>query len=137
MKDIPSSESPFVLTRHMKILIRPVLEATPFQYERCNSLLYTHRPLIRKQMVGDLLESLGLWPFTVDLGWTVAQFDLLMTEVRRELQDVDLKLYIDMSVGMHAVGGRAADVVFADSLLGVVGVLAVDTDTLGNPIRQA
>ncbi|KAH7359517.1 S-adenosyl-L-methionine-dependent methyltransferase [Pyrenochaeta sp. MPI-SDFR-AT-0127] len=47
-------------------------------------------------MIGDLLESLGLWPFTADLGWTAAQFDYLMREVRTELQAVDLKLYIDM-----------------------------------------
>lgn len=47
-------------------------------------------------MIGDLLESLGLWPFTADLGWTTAQFDYLMSEVRAELQAVELKLYIDM-----------------------------------------
>lgn len=47
-------------------------------------------------MIGDLLESLGLWPFTSTLGWTAAQFDSLMEEVRTELQNVDLKLYIEM-----------------------------------------
>ncbi|KAF1946879.1 hypothetical protein EJ02DRAFT_418224 [Clathrospora elynae] len=47
-------------------------------------------------MVGDLLESLGLWPFTSKLGWTAAQFDYLMWEVRAELQTLELKLYINM-----------------------------------------
>jgi hypothetical protein len=47
-------------------------------------------------MIGDLLESLGLWPFTSTLGWTAARFDHLMGEVRTELQDVSLKLYIEM-----------------------------------------
>jgi len=47
-------------------------------------------------MIGELLESLGLWPLTTDLGWTKAQFDYLMTQVRAELQDVRLKLYIEM-----------------------------------------
>ena len=47
-------------------------------------------------MVGDLLEALGIWPFTTDLGWTAAQFDQLMEEVRAELQNAELKLYIDM-----------------------------------------
>ena len=47
-------------------------------------------------MVGDLLESLGLWPFTSALGWAAAQFDSFMEEVRTELQNVDMKLYIEM-----------------------------------------
>lgn len=47
-------------------------------------------------MIGDLLESLGIWPFMTDLGWTGAQFDYLMREIRAELQNVELKLYIDM-----------------------------------------
>ncbi|KAI1572628.1 methyltransferase type 11 protein [Pyrenophora tritici-repentis] len=47
-------------------------------------------------MVGDLLESLGVWPFTAELGWTAAQFDHLMGEVRQELGNTDLKLYIEM-----------------------------------------
>ncbi|CAN9114820.1 hypothetical protein CC77DRAFT_1038502 [Alternaria alternata] len=47
-------------------------------------------------MIGDLLESLGLWPFTSTLGRTAAEFDSLMEEVRTELQDVSLKLYIEM-----------------------------------------
>ncbi|CAN9124447.1 unnamed protein product [Alternaria alternata] len=48
------------------------------------------------EMIGDLLESLGLWPFTSTLGRTAAEFDSLMEEVRTELQDVNLKLYIEM-----------------------------------------
>lgn len=47
-------------------------------------------------MIGGLLESLGIWPFTADLGWTAAQFDYLMREIRAELSNVDLNLYIDM-----------------------------------------
>ena len=47
-------------------------------------------------MIGELLESLGIWPFTADLGWTAAQFDYLMREIRAELQNLELKLYIDM-----------------------------------------
>jgi len=48
------------------------------------------------QTIGDLLESLGIWPFTAELGWTSAQFDHLMGEVRQELGNTDLKLYIEM-----------------------------------------
>lgn len=48
------------------------------------------------QMIGDLLESLGIWPFTAELGWTAAQFDHLMGQVRQELGNMDLKLYIEM-----------------------------------------
>ncbi|KAJ4362955.1 hypothetical protein N0V83_010072 [Neocucurbitaria cava] len=47
-------------------------------------------------MIGELLESLGIWPFTADLGWTAAQFDYLMREIRAELQNLELKLYMDM-----------------------------------------
>ena len=47
-------------------------------------------------MIGDLLESLGIWPFTAELGWTAAQFDHLMGQVRQELGNMDLKLYIEM-----------------------------------------
>jgi hypothetical protein len=46
--------------------------------------------------VGDLLASLGLWPFTSHLGWSVAQYDCLIQQVRGELQDVELKLYLPM-----------------------------------------
>ncbi|EUC43111.1 hypothetical protein COCMIDRAFT_7404 [Bipolaris oryzae ATCC 44560] len=49
-------------------------------------------------IIGDLLESIGLWPFTAELGWTAAQFDHLMGEVREELEDVELKLYMEMYV---------------------------------------
>ena len=48
------------------------------------------------QMIGDLLESLGLWPFTSKLGWTAARFEDLMQEVRAELQNVELNLYIEL-----------------------------------------
>jgi hypothetical protein len=49
-------------------------------------------------VIGDLLESLGIWPFTSELGWTAAQFDHLMEEVRAELEDEELKLYMEMYV---------------------------------------
>ncbi|KAF5845435.1 hypothetical protein GGP41_003021 [Bipolaris sorokiniana] len=49
-------------------------------------------------VIGDLLESIGLWPFTAELGWTAAQFDHLMGEVREELENVELKLYMEMYV---------------------------------------
>lgn len=51
------------------------------------------------QVIGDLLESIGLWPFTAELGWTAAQFDHLMGEVREELENVELKLYMEIFVG--------------------------------------
>lgn len=54
----------------------------------------TKRPSV--QMIGDLLESLGLWPFTSKLGWTAARFEDLMQDVRAELQDVGLNLYIEL-----------------------------------------
>lgn len=58
-------------------------------------------------MMSDLLESLGLWPFTANLGWTAAQYDDLMSEIRSELQNEDLKLYIDIYVarGRRSTGG--------------------------------
>jgi hypothetical protein len=49
-------------------------------------------------VIGDLLESLGIWPFTSELDWTVVQFDSLMKEVRTELENLDLKLYMNMQV---------------------------------------
>ena len=45
-------------------------------------------------MMGDLLESLGLWPLTHQLNWTAAQFNRLIDEVRSELQNNELKLYV-------------------------------------------
>jgi hypothetical protein len=47
-------------------------------------------------MIGDLLESLGVWPFTSVLGQTVAQFESLMQDIRTELRDTNLKLYVNM-----------------------------------------
>lgn len=47
-------------------------------------------------VAGGLLESMGLWPFTTQLGWTAAQFDTFMQQVRAELQDVNLRLYFPM-----------------------------------------
>jgi len=47
-------------------------------------------------MCGDLLESLGLWLFTTQLGWTVEKFDHLMREVRAELVNDALRLYLPM-----------------------------------------
>jgi hypothetical protein len=45
-------------------------------------------------MMGDLLESLGLWPLTHQLSWTVAQYDRLISEIRSELRNNELKLYV-------------------------------------------
>ncbi|KAL6710944.1 hypothetical protein ACN47E_006819 [Coniothyrium glycines] len=50
------------------------------------------------EMVGDLLDSLGVWPFTANLGWSAAQFEYLMHEVRAELANTRLKLYMDLYV---------------------------------------
>jgi uncharacterized membrane protein len=47
-------------------------------------------------MMGALLESLSVWPFTSELGLTAVQFENLMKEVRIELQNADLKLYVHM-----------------------------------------
>lgn len=49
-------------------------------------------------MIGSLLESLGTWPFTSELGWSVAQYDQLIEEVRAELENLDLKLYINIFI---------------------------------------
>ena len=45
-------------------------------------------------MMGDLLESLSLWPLTQQLNYTVTEFQRLMSEVRAELQNKELKLYV-------------------------------------------
>lgn len=50
------------------------------------------------RMMGDLLESLGLWPLTQQLNWTNAQFNRLISEIRSELQNNELKLYVPMQV---------------------------------------
>jgi hypothetical protein len=47
-------------------------------------------------VVGDLLESLGLWPFTMCLGEAVASYNQLIREVRLELQNTELQLYLPM-----------------------------------------
>ena len=44
--------------------------------------------------MGDLLESLSLWPLTQRLNWTAAEFIQLISEVRAELQNNELKLYV-------------------------------------------
>jgi hypothetical protein len=49
-------------------------------------------------MVGDLLESLAIWPLTERLGWTSAQVEVLTNAARVELQDVGLRLYLPMLV---------------------------------------
>ena len=50
------------------------------------------------EMMGDLLESLGLWPLTQQLNWTIAQFTRLISEVRSELRNNELKLYVPVWV---------------------------------------
>ncbi|KAF2999928.1 hypothetical protein E8E13_009014 [Curvularia kusanoi] len=49
-------------------------------------------------MMGDLLESLSLWPLTQCLNKTAAEFTQLIREVRDELQDSSLKLYVPIYV---------------------------------------
>ncbi|KAJ4313021.1 hypothetical protein N0V94_007148 [Neodidymelliopsis sp. IMI 364377] len=46
------------------------------------------------RMMGDLLESLGLWPLTHQLNWTIAQYTRLISEIRSELLNNELKLYV-------------------------------------------
>ncbi|KAF2636803.1 S-adenosyl-L-methionine-dependent methyltransferase [Massarina eburnea CBS 473.64] len=46
------------------------------------------------EMVGALLDSLAIWPFTEKLGWTDEQVKTLTDAARRELRDVRLKLYL-------------------------------------------
>lgn len=45
-------------------------------------------------MMGDLLESLSLWPLTQQLNYTATEFQRLISEVRTELQNKELKLYV-------------------------------------------
>ena len=47
-------------------------------------------------MMGDLLESVSLWLFTERLGWTAAKVATLNNEIRTELQDTSLQLYVTM-----------------------------------------
>ncbi|ORY00663.1 S-adenosyl-L-methionine-dependent methyltransferase [Clohesyomyces aquaticus] len=48
------------------------------------------------EMVGELLDSLAIWPITEKLGWTAAQVGYLTDAARLEIQDLTLKLYIPM-----------------------------------------
>ena len=45
-------------------------------------------------MIGELLDSLSIWPFTEQLGKTRSEVLKLADEVRTELGDATLKLYI-------------------------------------------
>ncbi len=45
-------------------------------------------------MVGELLDSLAIWPFTERLGWSKAQVEALTNAARAEIVDLSLKLYI-------------------------------------------
>ena len=47
-------------------------------------------------MMGELLESVSLWLFTERLGWTAAKVATLNNEIRAELQDTSLQLYVTM-----------------------------------------
>lgn len=44
--------------------------------------------------MGDLLESLSLWPLTQQLNYTLTEFQRLMNDVRAEFQNRELKLYV-------------------------------------------
>ncbi|KAF2733005.1 S-adenosyl-L-methionine-dependent methyltransferase [Polyplosphaeria fusca] len=59
------------------------------------------------EMIGDLLDSLAIWPLTERLGWTAAQVDALTTAARRELEDVSLKLYIPIYFAWGRRSSRA------------------------------
>ncbi|KAF2714192.1 hypothetical protein K504DRAFT_473302 [Pleomassaria siparia CBS 279.74] len=50
------------------------------------------------QMMGELLDSLAIWPFTERLGWTKVQVEALTNAARSEVADESLKLYIPLSV---------------------------------------
>lgn len=50
------------------------------------------------EMIGELLDSLSIWPFTEKLGWTSAQVLALTSAARAELEDPTLKLYIPVYV---------------------------------------
>ncbi|PVI06256.1 S-adenosyl-L-methionine-dependent methyltransferase [Periconia macrospinosa] len=54
-------------------------------------------------MVGALLTSLAIWPFTEKLGWTVEQVKALTDAAQRELRDPRLKLYMPV---YYAYGRR-------------------------------
>lgn len=47
-------------------------------------------------MIGELLDSLAIWPFTERLGWTRIQAETLTNAARAEIQDPSLRLYIPM-----------------------------------------
>jgi hypothetical protein len=48
------------------------------------------------EVVGELLDSLSIWPFTERLGWTKAQVEVLTNAARAEIEDLTLKLYIEV-----------------------------------------
>jgi hypothetical protein len=48
------------------------------------------------EVVGELLDSLAIWPFTEQLGWTKAQVEVLTNAARAEIGDLTLKLYIEV-----------------------------------------
>lgn len=50
------------------------------------------------EMVGELLDSLSIWPFTEQLGKTKAEVLALMNDVRAELENSTLKLYMTVYV---------------------------------------
>lgn len=54
-------------------------------------------------MVGELLDSLAIWPFTERLGWSKAQVEALTNAARAEIGDLSLKLEAGMSHGAAGV----------------------------------
>jgi hypothetical protein len=48
------------------------------------------------EVVGELLESLAIWPFTERLNWSKTQVEALTNAARAEMADLTLKLYIEV-----------------------------------------
>ena len=58
------------------------------------------------EMIGELLDSLAIWPFTERLGWTKAQVEALTNTARAEIKDETLKLYIPVQVACSTNGSE-------------------------------
>jgi hypothetical protein len=48
------------------------------------------------EVVGELLDSLAIWPFTERLNWSKTQVEALTNAARAEMADLTLKLYIEV-----------------------------------------
>lgn len=52
-------------------------------------------------MVGELLDSMAIWPLTEKLGWTAARVDALTNAARAEMNDLSLRLYVPVCVPLN------------------------------------